>query len=187
MNRLFAAMASALIAVALTLALASGAQAASYYNIVNQQTGKALEATTSGVRLAPLKRTNPLQQWKRINSEPFASWFTAGIKNRLLGCLRTDSTTFGHFAAPLGLGTCADPNNARERWYHLSGSDTATPDMPGYQLVSVQTVEYITDFCFLNCEQNYPAIVFEASTVAHDPQELGGLAKWRYRFAESAP
>lgn len=187
MTRLFTAIASALIAVALMLALASGAQAALYYNIVNQQTGKALEATTSGVRLAPLNRTNPLQQWKRINTEPFASWFTAGIKNRLLGCLRTDSTTVGHFAAPLGLGTCADPNNPRERWYHLSGSDTETPDVPGYQLVSVQTVEYITDFCFMNCGQNYPAMLFEADTIAHDPQAFGGAAKWRYRIAESAP
>ena len=182
--------AAAVMIAAATLAFASAAGAASYYNIVNTGTGNALEATTSGVRIAPLKRTNPLQQWKRINSEPFASWFTAGIKNRLLGCLRTDTTTSGHTVAPLGLGTCADPSNPRERWYHLAGGDTASPDVPGYQLVSVQTVEYVTDFnlCFLDsCPPTYKATLLEAGFVGQDPQELGGAAKWRYRFAESAP
>jgi hypothetical protein len=47
-------IAAAALATALTLALSSGAQAASCYNIVNTQTGMALETTSSGtVRIAP--------------------------------------------------------------------------------------------------------------------------------------
>ena len=187
MTRIRAAVAAAAIAAGLTLALASGAQAASYYNIVNTDTGKALEATTSGVRLAPLKRTNQLQQWKRINKTTFGD--AAGIQNRLLGCLRTNTTTVGNLVAPLGIGSCAGADSdARKRWYHLVGG--GTPDVPGYHLVSVQTVEYVADIslfdvCLAGCPQTYDAFLVESGFAA----DLGGggPVKWSYRFAESAP
>jgi len=43
------------------------------------------------------------------------------------------------------------------------------------------------NLCFsITCPQAYEAAVLEASFVASDPGELGGAAKWRYRFAVSA-
>ena len=47
----------------------------------------------------------------------------------------------------------------------------------------------MTDFnlCFsITCPQTYDAAVLEAGFVASDPAELGGAAKWKYRFAVSA-
>jgi len=186
-RRLLPSIMIAAAALALALALASGAQAANYYNIVNTDTGKALEATTTGVRIVPLKRTNPLQQWKRIHPKPFSSFFDSAVQNRLLGCLRTNTTTFGNIIAPLGIGSCAGADtDPRKRWYHLAGNDTESPAVPGYQLVNLQTVEYVADFrlCFSNpCPQTYGASLLEAT--GFDGQHPG-VVKWRYRFAESA-
>ena len=39
----------------------------------------ALQATVSGkVELAPLNKTNPLQQWKRVNTQQVGTWFESG-------------------------------------------------------------------------------------------------------------
>ena len=169
----------------------SVAHGASYYNIVNPETGKALQATVSGkVELAPLNKTNPLQQWKRVNTLQIGTWFESGIQNRLAGCLRSDNLNHTVQFSSLKVGICAGvATDSIKRWSHLSGSNTGSPSVPGYQLVNSRTAEYAVDFnlCFGNCTPTYGASLFSASVVAGDPAELGGYAKWKYQFAATAP
>ena len=67
----------------------------------------ALHSTVSGkVELAPLNKTNPLQQWKRVDTQQVGTWFESGIQNRLNGCLRSDGTNTTGFGS-LKVGICA--------------------------------------------------------------------------------
>jgi hypothetical protein len=188
----------ALLAAAVALAAAIGfgaaaeAQAASYYTIVNTGSGLALEATTSGkVRLAPVNKTNLLQQWKRVNTVNFSTWSESAVQNRLLGCLRSDSPLNPvPIAATLKVGNCAGASSdMRKRWSHLSGSNMGTPNLPGVQLVNSQTAEYAADFdlCFENCPVTRDAGLLSASFFDSIEQALAGYGKWSYKFAVSAP
>jgi hypothetical protein len=192
-RRLGAALAIA-CAAAVTLVSASSAQAASYYNIVNTQSGKALQANINGtVSVAPLNKTNPLQQWKRVSPAFFPSpnggWTETGIQNRLLGCLKSEGATFNNLIAPLKHVNCAGvANDSTKRWSHLAGVLTGSPTVPGFQLVS-GLAEYVADFnlCFdTSCPQSYGASLFKASFVSDSPNEFGGAVKWQYKFAVSA-
>jgi hypothetical protein len=187
-----------LVAVAIALAVggfaAAQAQAASYYTIVNTQSGRALEASADGkVRLAAPDKTNPLQQWKQIHRESFGSWYEVALQNRLTGCLRSDAPLNPvPIASDLKTGICAGAStDSRKRWSHLFGSNTATPAIPGAQLVNSQTAEYVAhfDLCFdpAVCPAKPVAALLSASLVASVPDELGGAAKWQYKFATTAP
>jgi len=183
-------LAGAAVSAAALLGGTSVAHGASYYNIVNSETGMALQSTVSGkVELAPLNKTNPLQQWKRVNTQQVGTWFESGIQNRLNGCLRSDGTNTTGFGS-LKVGICAGvASDSSKRWSHLAGSNTGSPSVPGYQLVNSQTAEYAMDFnlCFGNCTPTYGASLFSASVVAGDPAEFGGYTKWKYKFATTAP
>jgi hypothetical protein len=182
------------VTAAVPLASASGAEAATYYNIVNTSSGKALQANLNGsVSIAPLNKTNPLQQWKRVSPTFFPSpnggWTETAIQNRLLGCLKSEDASFNNLIAPLKHVNCAGAaSDSSKRWSHLAGVLTGSPNVPGYQLVS-GFAEYVGDFnlCFdATCPQTYAATLFKASFVASDPAELGGVVKWKYQFAVSA-
>jgi hypothetical protein len=184
-------LAGAAVSAAALFGATSVAHGASYYNIVNVQTGQALQATVSGkVELAPLNKTNLLQQWKRVNTQTVGPFFESAIQNRLAGCLRSDNLNPNVQFAPLKTGSCAGTaSDSIKRWSHLSGAQTGAPSVPGYQLVNSQTAEYAIDFnlCFGNCTPVYGASLFAASVMASDPAEFGGSAKWRYKFAATAP
>ena len=182
------------IAATLTAALAVGAaadaHAASYYNIVNTQSGLALEPTLSGdVKLVPRNASNPLQQWKRTNVTFVGSGqFRAIVDNRLLDCLRTDRN--GPNPNVIGtarMGNCS-PSDTRNTWLHKSGSATPTPGLPGRQLKNVKSGEYLGDqFCFITCGSPPLATLWDAATVESDPLQLGAALKWEFQFAASAP
>ncbi|MGH8490059.1 MAG: hypothetical protein ACREXS_14625 [Gammaproteobacteria bacterium] len=180
---------AAALTATLGLGAAADAHAANYYNIVNTQTGRALEATVSGrVKLAPRDPKNLLQQWKQTDRLNFGPFYEVAVQNRLLGCLRSDSDGSSGIA-PLKVGNCAgSSSDSRKRWSHLSGAVTASPSIPGAQMVNSQSAEYIgEEFCFITCGPTPLATLWGASVIASDPAEAGGFVKWRYRFATSAP
>ncbi len=191
-RRLRTLLAAATVAsAAAAFGTAADAGAASYYNIVNTNTGRALEASIDNkVRLAAPDKGNLLQQWKQIYRVNFGSWYEVALQNRLTGCLRSD-TINPESLAPLTVGVCdGAQTDSRKRWSHLSGSVTGSPTVPGAQLVNSQTAEYTADFdlCFFgNCSPKPGASLMSASGVASDPNELGGIVKWRYKFAATAP
>ena len=191
MKRSRTLLAAAALSAATLLGGASVAHGASYYTIVNQQSGLALEATVSGkVRLAPPNKSNMLQQWKRTNTQTVGPFFESSIQNRLAGCLRSDTTNFNLGFAPLKVGLCAgSATDSIKRWDHLSCAQTGSPSVPGFQLVNSQTAEYAMDFdlCFENCPPTHDAALATASVIASDPAEFGGATKWWYRFATTAP
>src|SRR3954452_38818 len=82
-----------LVAAVTAAALSTGAQAhaASYYMLVNAQSGRALEASLDGkVRLATPNPTNPLQQWKQIQRVTAARSMRPRCKTASPGaCART--------------------------------------------------------------------------------------------------
>ena len=182
------ALAGALCA-ALAVGSAADAHAASYYNIVNTDTGRALEATVNGVKLAPRNPSNLLQQFKRTDlTHAGTGQFQAILKNRLLDCLRTDRSgpnpnLIGH----LKLGNCA-PSDTRNRWLHRWGNATPTPSVPGFQLKNVKSGEYVgEEFCFISCGPVPLATLLDAQLVESDPLQLGPAVKWQFKFAASAP
>jgi hypothetical protein len=180
---------AAVLVTALAVWGASDAAAANYYNIVNSQTGRALEGTVDDrVKLAAPDPGNLLQQWKSINGVNSGPLFVSALDNRLLGCLRSDSDG-SNLVADLKLGLCdGSSTDARKRWTQLWGNLTANPSVPGYELVNTNSAERIgEEFCFFTCAPVPRPTLYAASLVASDPGAFGASVKWEFRFVTSAP
>ena len=178
---------SGFVAIAIALSATAAAQAATYYNIVNVESGKALQLTSSGqVRLETPNKHALGQQFKRIDTEYFGgsqgTWFASGLKNRLGSCL-IDGTYIGT-AHEFTSGTCTGADKPSRMWSHLRGGYTATPSLPGYQLIS-DYANYIVGGCgFGTCASI--AGLAPPSVISLDPLEWSGAAKWEFRYAVNA-
>jgi hypothetical protein len=181
---------AAALGTAFAMGGAADARATDYFNIVNTQSGRALEATLGNkVKLAPPNKSNPLQQW-RLVSKTAGPNFTAAISNRLLGCLRTESPVPNpNLIASLKIGLCGGAASERRlRWTHLGGNATPTPSIPGFQIINTHSREYIgEEFCFVGCGPTPFATLLDPLLVESDPAELGAAVKWQYKFATSTP
>jgi hypothetical protein len=189
-SRVVVAVATAL-AAALALGSAADARAASYYNIVNTQTGRALQANIDGtVRLAPRNQTNLLQQWKRTDLQYIGNdgRFQSTLTNRLVDCIATKRNGPNpNLIGPATMGICAS-SDLRNRWLHKWSTMTPTPGISGFQLQNVKSGEYLVEeWCFITCSAKPTATFQDAQLVESDPQQLGALAKWQFKFAGTGP
>lgn len=179
---------AAALAVALVLGSATAAHAATYYNIVNTQTGRALEAGADGtVRLAARDQNNLLQQWKRTDLLHIGSdgRFQSTLTNRVLDCVSTKSPE--DLIATATMGNCAS-SDLRNRWIHKWSTMTPTPSVPGFQLENAHSGQYLgEEFCWITCFPKPPATLYSAEWVEGAPEQLGAHAKWQFKFAGIAP
>jgi hypothetical protein len=177
---------SGVIAVAIGVSAAATAQAATYYNIVNVDSGKALQLDSSGkVRLEAPNSHALGQQFKRIQTEYIAGsqgpWFVSALQNRLGSCLI--DKVFGE-TPQLASGTCTGANKADRMWSHLRGGYTATPSLPGYQLIS-DHANYMVGGCWFGVCASAAGLM-SPDLIALDPLEWSGAAKWEFRYAVTA-
>ena len=178
------------LAAALFVGSVADAHAATYWQVFNAKTGRALEATVGGnVKLATPNSSNQAQQWKWIKDGPVGGFYEAAIQNRLVGeCLRSDSDGSAG-VAPLKLGLCGGASSEhRLRWIHKSGSQTGTPTVAGDQLINKRSGEFIgEEFCFIVCGSVPLATLWGPAVVASDPQQAGASLKWKYKLVATAP
>jgi hypothetical protein len=187
---LIGALIAAALAATLSIGLAGSAHAASYYNIINTDTGRALEVSVDGkFKLAPPNPNNMLQQFKRTNVTLHGNGQSEAIvDNRLLDCIRTPlNGPNPNLIGEPQLGICA-PSDTRNRWRLKGGVATPNPGISGTQMKNVKSGEYLAEqFCLFGCPSLARPSLIDASLVESDPAQLGGFVKWQFKFAATAP